>query len=196
MNFINKTIFIFVVMIFSTYSIAAQVNVNQDFIDDVNKLSIKRITSKPYLGYVKNTAYNFRILDKYGFVDRKNNGRISLSYNTTYNGQCASLIQTTSNAGSVSGWKKGPNVSPLTPKFTPLATFYGDGNSGQNTEYDNDSENSHVVYFISYTNEGILVLDQNHKGTGVNPIGELAIRIIPFSGNHQFNADNYYVITK
>ncbi|MGB2110870.1 MAG: hypothetical protein ACPHY8_02995 [Patescibacteria group bacterium] len=48
MNFINKTIFIFVVMIFSTYSIAAQVNVNQDFIDDVNKLSIKRITSKPW----------------------------------------------------------------------------------------------------------------------------------------------------
>ncbi len=192
-----KKLLIATMCIFTMNSFAADVTVNANFIKEIGNLKVERITRTPLLAYVKNSDANFNILKKYGYVDRKSNGRISLSANSTYNGQCAGLIQTTSNAGLVSTWIKGAEITHLTPKFTPIATFYGYDNEGKQTKYSNYSQYSHVAYFLGIDGDrGIYVLDQNHNGTGSNPVGELHIRFIPYSGNHQLNAGNYYVISK
>lgn len=47
---------------------------------------------------------------------------------------------------------------------------------------------------MGHYEDSIVVMDQNHNGTGLNPKGQLWIRYIPFSGKDQFNAGNYYVI--
>lgn len=77
-------------------------------------------------------------------------------------------------------------------KYTPIAIL--DKVENGKRRYSCERDKCHVAYYLYHGNNGIYVLDQNHKGTGSNPVGGLYIRHIPFNGNGINDAGSYYLL--
>lgn len=110
-----------------------------------------------------------------------------------YGVQCVGLIKYYSNAGAAFLWNAGDKVisSKLLAKGTAIATF--DKKDGK---YKSHQHGNHACFFISFSTEGILVLEQ-HVPPEPNKIqtriikarGSAAIGVSPSD-----NADAYSVI--
>ncbi len=184
--------FIFINFAFATTPVA----VKSSFINEIGTLKVYPTINDGYstkVNYLAGNQFNSTILDKYdgtSVPEINSNGRISITPPPEYYNQCVAFVKGVTNAKPTSSWRKGSAISILTQKYAVIATFSSDG-------YYENNQNSHVAIYITQTNEGIYVLDQNFKGSFSNPVGEIAVRLIPWttsSTSPQAKASNYYIV--
>lgn len=184
-------------MIFINFAFAlTPIEVKNDFKNEIGTLKVYPMINDGYstkVNYLAGNTFNQNILTKYdggNTPEINSNQRISITPPNEYYNQCVAFIKGVTNAKSTSSWRRGSAISVLTQKYAVIATFSSDG------FYENNHK-SHVAIYIAQTNEGIYVLDQNFRGSFSNPVGEIAVRLIPWTSNStssQAKASNYYIV--
>jgi hypothetical protein len=144
------------------------------------------------LFYVKPTQANINYLSQFWTVSVSSDQKY-LSLATL---QCVAITQAFSYAGSTGYWRRGPSkVSYSTPVNTPIASFY-DGNTP--SIYYGNNNRSHTGILVMHDRGGFFMLEQNwelpYPYDVTKPVGRLAVRFFPPSGDYQANAENYYPI--
>jgi len=128
---------------------------------------------------VKFTNYTVTKFEKFGTIDEDQlSNLISLApqseLNAGFGYQCVGLVKAVSHLGSTRTWKDGGRITPnnLPRKWSIIATFDRNGN------YDF----GHTAIVLKATRNYIYVIDQNWFGAGANPVGDILIHAIKFTG--------------
>lgn len=176
---------------------ASNVKVETSFLDTIDNAyvnnslqQLSNIENKAAYG-LKYTTYTVNELENYGSINEESSDLISLAadseINAGYGYQCVGLVKAVgiNFSGGTSTWVRGRNIVDRTPrKGYVIATFDSNGN------YDF----GHVAIVLATYDDHIIVIDQNWDGTGSNPVGQIYIHSIDFSGTGVSNATNYYIV--
>ncbi|ELP5898670.1 BPSL0067 family protein [Vibrio vulnificus] len=173
-----------------SYAYGTPTTVNDGF--RLGNLSLTRVSADEFV--VKDTQENIDFLNSVisGFSAYSDNGFVTIG-----NGQCVSLTKALSNVASpTSNWIKGVNANNRfnVPLYTPVATFFDNGGH-PSVNYGNNNF-SHTGIIVMFDRDGFYMLQQNSSGYAGNPVGKMVVKFMSGSGDHQSNANNYFVINR
>jgi len=187
--------------IVGTVSAQTPLQVQQSFKNNFNViLSNFSQFSHPVQSY--NGGYRWYLTDNtqsffspYGQVNYVYSNKLSLTHSSDIggggHGQCVTFVKAVSTPSLGSGsWKAGNYILYNLPQpYTPIAFF---SHPNDSNKYDSWGGTGHAALYLGTTNEGIMVLDQNHDYGKT-----LTVRTIPWyssSTDPRMSAANYRVI--